>query len=373
VTHQPPGIPLDALAELENIKRALDRSAIVAITDTRGVITSVNDRFCKMSGYAREELVGRTHSVVNSGYHPRGFFADLWRTIVAGEVWEGEIKNRAKDGHEYWVHTTIVPFLDAAGRPERYVSIRFEITARKEAEERLRDYALRLERSNSDLDAFASLAAHDLQEPLRKIQAFADRINTRESSNLSGQGRRYLERLVEATGRMRKLVSAILTLSRVTSHGGETQTLALGDVLLEVTADLELAIEEAKARVEFADLPEVRANRAQIHQLFLNLIGNAIKFRRLDSPPVVVVRVADETAIAGRVSLEVIDNGIGFDERFVERIFKPFQRLHTRTEYDGTGIGLAVCHKIVERHGGSFTVRSRTGSGSTFGFSLPAP
>lgn len=357
--------------ELENIKRALDRSAIVAITDMRGVITSVNDKFCEISGYEREELLGHTHKVVNSGHHPREFFQDLWKTITSGNVWEGEIKNRRKNGDEYWVHTTIVPFLDARGKPERYISIRFEITARKDAELKTLEYARKLEQSNRDLENFASLAAHDLQEPLRKIQAFADRIVARDAERMSEQGNVYLGKLLDASGRMRALISDLLMLARVSTHGGEARLMNLGNAVRDALQDLELKIEETGARIVAAELPDVRADPSQVRQLFLNLIGNALKFRHAERTPVIEVKAS--RLPEGPVQVEVVDNGIGFDVRHAERIFKPFQRLHTRAEYEGTGIGLAVCQRIVERHGGSISADGRPQEGAVFRFTLPTP
>lgn len=361
----------ESIQELQNIKRALDRSAIVAITDMRGLITSVNDKFCEISGYAREELIGKTHKIVNSGHHPPEFFEDLWQTIASGNVWEGEIKNRRKTGQEYWVHTTIVPCLGDHGKPESYISIRFEITARKDAEIKTFEYARKLEQSNRDLENFASLAAHDLQEPLRKIQAFADRIAARDSAHLSEQGNMYLGKLIDASSRMRALISDLLMLARVATHGGEPKILNLENALRDSLQDLELKIEETGARIVMGALPEVLADPSQVRQLFLNLIGNALKFKH--SARVPVVEVHAQRTPGGRVTIEVSDNGIGFDSRHAERIFKPFQRLHSRAEYEGTGIGLAVCQRIVERHGGLIEAEGRPHEGSLFRFSLPSP
>jgi len=354
--------------ELESIKFALDTAAIVVTTDARGVIVSVNDKFCAISGYSREELIGNTHAIVNSGFHDRSFFATLWQTISAGKSWEGEIRNRTKDGRFYWVHTTIVPLLDRSGKPQRYISIRFDITPRKLAEERLVEYAVRLEKSNRDLESFASIAAHDLQEPLRKILSFADRIVETEAKALSDRSRLYLSKLIDATTRMRGLVSDLLDLARLSTSSDETELVDLDAACRLALSDLEIKLEETGAHVEIAKLPTVRANRSQIHRLFLNLIGNALKFRREGVLPTIVV----SAHFPNRDFVEILvgDNGIGIEERYFERIFRPFQRLHTRAEFEGSGMGLAVCQKIAERHGGSLSVTSVAGEGTVFHVSL---
>jgi len=354
--------------ELQNIRRALDRSAIVAITDRAGRITHVNDKFCEISKYSRDELLGQNHRLINSGYHSPEFFVQMWKAISNGEIWEGEVKNRAKDGSFYWVNTTIVPFLDAKGEPEQYVSIRYEITSRKVAEEQLLIYAEKLERSNRELQDFASVAAHDLQEPLRKIQAFAGRLTTKCQDQLSEEGRDYLERMQSSAHRMQRLIEDLLTFSRVSTRGQPFLRVNLTTIAQEVLSDLEIKIEQSGAKVSIEGLSELDADPVQMRQLLQNLISNAIKFQKPGVTP--------EVRVTGRpigrfLELEVSDNGIGFDEKYLDRIFTIFQRLHGRQEYEGTGVGLAVCRRIAERHGGSITARSAPGEGATFVVLLP--
>ena len=357
-----------ATRELNNIRHALDRSAIVAITDRAGLITHVNDKFCEISKYLREELLGQNHRIINSGYHAREFFLEMWKAISSGKIWEGEIKNRARDGTYYWVNTTIVPFLDESGKPYQYVSIRFEITQRKTAEEQLRVYADRLERSNQELQDFASVAAHDLQEPLRKIQAFGDRIQTKYHLQLAEEGRDYLERMLSSAKRMRKLIDDLLTYSRVTTQAKPFEATDLNQILKDVLSDLELRIEQVHGNVEAAKLPSIDADPSQMRQLFQNLIANALKFHRKDTAPLIKI---EATLQPGRCVLSVSDNGIGFDEKYLDRIFTIFQRLHGKQEYEGTGVGLAVCRRIAERHGGTITAKSSPDNGATFFVSLP--
>lgn len=354
--------------ELSNIRKALDQAAIVAITDQTGKITHVNDKFCEVSKYSREELIGKNHRIISSGHHPKEFFIALWQCISGGNYWEGEICNRAKDGTLYWVNTTICPFLNEKGKPYQYVSIRYEITQRKTAEEQLNVMVGRLERSNRELQDFASIAAHDLQEPLRKIQTFGDRLKTKLASTISEDSNDYLNRMLVSAGRMRKLIDDLLTYSRVTSKGNPFRKIDLNRVVNEVVSDLEIAIESSKGTVTVEDLPEIDADPSQMRQLFQNLISNGLKFHSSGDVP----RVSLSAKMVGKnCELSVTDSGIGFDEKYLDRIFTIFQRLHGRQEYEGTGVGLAVCRRIVERHGGTITAKSVEGKGATFIITLP--
>ncbi|RYZ95197.1 MAG: PAS domain-containing sensor histidine kinase, partial [Proteobacteria bacterium] len=347
---------------------ALDQSAIVAITDQTGRIIHVNDKFCQISRYSREELLGSNHRILNSGFHDAEFFRSMWKCIAGGKVWEGEIKNRAKDGSFYWVNTTIVPFLNEEKKPYQYVAIRYEITQRKAAEEATRVYAARLEASNRELQDFASVAAHDLQEPLRKILGFGDRLQSAASGALNDQSRDYLDRMLSSAKRMRRLIEDLLTFSRVNAKARSFQATPLNAVLAEVLSDLELRIEQSGAAVDVGELPTVEADASQMHQLFQNLLGNSLKFHREGVAPRVEVRGRVRGDLA---EITVRDNGIGFDEKYLDRIFTIFQRLHGRHEYEGTGVGLAVCRRIVERHGGSLVAASRPGEGAAFTVILP--
>jgi signal transduction histidine kinase len=244
----------------------------------------------------------------------------------------------------------------------------------------LKTYARKLERSNKELQDFASVASHDLQEPLRKIQAFSDRLRSRCASAVDDQGREYLDRIQNAASRMQTLINDLLTYARVATKAQPFVPTDLVSVTREVVSDLEARIEQVNGRVEVGDLPTLEADPLQVRQLMQNLIGNSLKYNRPDVPPVVSIYShhltrtdsAKEGEAAGEYcEISVEDNGIGFDEIYSEKIFTIFQRLHGRTEYEGTGVGLAVCRKIVERHGGTITARSTPGKGSTFTVTLP--
>ena len=256
-----------------------------------------------------------------------------------------------------------------------------EVNERKRAEEDLASRADELRRSNAELEQFAHVASHDLQEPLRKIQAFGDLLASKSGDSLNDDGRNYLDRMKGAAARMSELITGLLSFSRVTSQAQPHAPVDLQDVTHGVLSDLEVLIEQSGGRVDVGDLPVIEADDLQMRQLMQNLIGNALKFQKPEEPPVVKVesRFINGTNGTGNKQLSeaklceltVQDNGIGFDEKYVDRIFGIFQRLHGRSAYEGTGIGLATCRKIVERHGGSITAKSHPGEGATFLVRLP--
>jgi signal transduction histidine kinase/ligand-binding sensor domain-containing protein len=227
----------------------------------------------------------------------------------------------------------------------------------------------RLEASNRDLEHFAYVASHDLQEPLRKIQAFSDRVTKQYAAKLDDQARDYLSRMNGAAARMQRLIEALLTLSRITTKKQEPELIDVASLVNEVLGDLELRIQSTGGRVVIGELPRLEGDPVQIRQLFQNLIGNALKFHKPDEPPVVQVYALRRSP--GQTQIYIEDNGIGFDDKDAERVFLPFHRLHGRSEYEGTGIGLTICQKIVERHGGTITAESKPGKGTRFVLSLP--
>jgi PAS domain S-box-containing protein len=238
----------------------------------------------------------------------------------------------------------------------------------KRAEDSLARQAQELARSNAELEQFAYVASHDLQEPLRKIQAFGDRLKAHCNEALGERGRDYLQRMQNAASRLQRLINDLLTFSRVTTRAQPFVPVDLAEVAREVVSDLELRIERTGGRVEMNGLPTIDADTSQMRQLLQNLIDNGLKFHRPEEAPNVKVY---GKLLNGRSQIIVEDNGIGFDEKYLDRIFTIFQRLHARLEYEGTGVGLAVCRKIAERHGGTITAKSKPGEGSTFIVTLP--
>lgn len=263
------------------------------------------------------------------------------------------------------------PLKDQKGVNHGGVVVFHDITEQKRQQE-LRMYTKALEVSNRELQDFVFVASHDLQEPLRKVQSFGEFLAEECGPALGDNGRDYLERMRSAAGRMQTLINDLLTLTRVTTKAKPFEPLELSRVLKDVLSDLEVRIAEKKAKVEVGNLPKIEADATQMRQLFQNLIGNALKFQKPGVPSEVKVE-AEVTAGPGgkQCRIRVKDNGIGFDNKYAEQIFKVFERLHGRDEYEGTGIGLAVCRKVVERHGGTITAEGTPGQGSVFTVTLP--
>ncbi|NMM40014.1 sensor histidine kinase [Pseudoalteromonas arctica] len=239
-------------------------------------------------------------------------------------------------------------------------------------------YSDELTRSNRELEEFAFVASHDLQEPLRKIQAFSDRLETMFKDELGEKGGDYIARMKNAAQRMSNLINDLLEFSRVTTRGKDFADTDLKQVLDDVLSDLEIAIKESNAQVKVGEMPVIQADLSQMQQLFLNLVSNAVKFRRPDVAPIISIEYQHHTEFNDDYNTElewqiitVKDNGIGFAAEYTDKIFVPFQRLHGRSQYKGTGIGLSVCRRIVERHGGTITAQSEAGEGATFIIKLP--
>jgi PAS domain S-box-containing protein len=484
---------IQSLKEISDYKYAINESSIVAFTDQKGIITHVNDNFCKISKYSRDELIGQDHRIINSGYHSKEFIRDLWVTIANGKIWKGELKNKAKDGSYYWVATTIIPFLNEHGKPFQYVAIRADITDRKkneialaESEKRYRNLvdnslvgvfestldgtivytnradlkifgydsleelqareaasvykypqqrkefiealakngkvenftadmltktgdtvtlllnaqvyddkisgmlmditeikraeeeiirmndilekrAAELQASNTELERFAYVASHDLQEPLRMVSSFLNLLEKKLAGLLDETTRQYIHFAVDGAERMKKLIQDLLQYSRVGSNKEDFSPTDLNEVLQYVTRLLAEDIKKNQASITVHPMPVIEANKTLISQLFVNLVSNAMKYRNEKTPEIEI----GSTQEPGHWTFYVKDNGIGIDPKFFDKIFIIFQRLHNKNEYSGTGIGLAICKKIVDIHKGKIWLQSEPGKGSTFYFTIP--
>lgn len=266
----------------------------------------------------------------------------------------------------------IAPLFIAVKRTERILRHEHDVleTRVKERTRALEEANTALERSNRELQQFAYVASHDLQEPLRKVTAFGDRLYTHCQATIDDTGREYLERMRNATMRMRRLIDDLLEYSRVGTNAESFEAIDLQDTIHAVLDDLEQRLAECHGQVTVESLPAVLADKRQMQQLFQNLIANALKFARKQEPPCVCItgRLVDDDM----VEIAVRDNGIGFEEKYLDRIFLPFQQLHARDAYGGSGIGLAICQRIVQRHHGLLTASSTPGHGATFRVHLPS-
>jgi len=494
------------LKALNHYKFSLDQSAIIAFTDQKGVITSVNDNFCEISGYNREELIGKTHQIINSKHHPKEFFKNLWKTITSGKVWRGEIKNLTKDGVYYWVYTTIVPFLDEKNKPFQFLAIRFDITSRKEADiqllqanerfekvteatddaiwdwdianqtyyrskaierffgkdaaglfpestmwskdhfhpedranikssfyeaianplvtrweleyrvinelgetlyvfdraviyrnnegkairivgamtniserkrmslklselnESLQQYTSELERSNEELEQFAFVASHDLQEPLRMISSFMDQLQRKYGDLLDEKGHEYIHFATDGAKRMKQIILDLLDYSRANKPTEGKEEVDMNEVLSEFKELRRKLISEKIASIKSGDLPTLNTYKAAITQILHCLLDNALKYSIEGTPPIVEIDVAEKEK---EWEFSIKDNGIGIEPQFFGKIFIIFQRLHNRDEYKGTGIGLSIAKRHIEFLGGRIWLESAPGEGTVFYFTIP--
>jgi PAS domain S-box-containing protein len=366
---------------------ALEAAAnAIVITDPKGIIQWVNPAFTRLTGYSAAEALGQNPRVLKSGAHPPEFYRDLWRTVLAGRVWHSEIVNKRKDGSCYTEEMIITPVLDSGGAVVNFIAIKPDVTERKQAEAALAQAKAALERQNRELEQtvaartaslrqaltemerFAYVASHDLQEPLRTVASFSQLLARRYEGKLDADADEFIHFIVDGATRMQALINDLLALSRIETRGKTFGPVDCEELLQAVRENLNAAIAESGAVITHDPLPVLFGDRTQLTQLLQNLFSNAIKFRRPAAPPQIHVSAARQD---GGWRLSVRDNGIGIDPQFFERIFIIFQRLHNRDEYPGTGIGLAICKKIVERHGGRLWVESAPGSGSTFQFTIP--
>jgi PAS domain S-box-containing protein len=357
--------------ELADQRFAVDQHAIVAVTDIEGAVTYANDKFCAISQYSRDELIGHDHRMMKSGHHPKEFFQQMYDTIAEGTVWHGEIKNRAKDGSTYWLDTTIVPFLGADGKPRRYVAIRTNITERKQAEERLLQRTAELETANHELEAFSYSVSHDLRAPLRHISGFSQMLVEEFGPTLEPGAQHYLDRIQAGTQRMGVLVDELLNMARLGRHALRLQPTRLNSVVADVLAILQPESAGRQVKWVIADLPAVECDPGLVRQVFQNLLANALKFTRPRAHAVIEVNYKKEEP-DGQVVFMVRDNGVGFSMKYVDKLFGVFQRLHRAEDFEGTGIGLATVQRIVHKHGGRVWAEAELDEGAAFYFTLGA-
>ncbi len=361
-----------AVIESEERFRMMAEAARFMITTINPAAEPIymNKAWFEFTGYSMEE-------VAKAGWmkllvHPNDWVrieSLIQEKFALREPFDMELRMRRYDGQYRWIYTLAAPRFSSSGEFVGYISSNLDITERKEAEEALQDYATRLERSNKELEHFAVIASHDLQAPLRKVQFFSDVLKESAAGQLNMESLDYLERMQRAAGRMQNLIDDLLDLSRVIRRGKPFEEMSLSDMMPGVLDEVYEQMKASHGRVEVGNMIDMVGDSSQIRQLLQNLIENGLKFHRPDVPP--IVKVNSRILNSHELEITVEDNGIGFKEEYSEQIFETFRRLHSENAYPGTGIGLSLVKKIVERHGGRIEVQSEEGVGSLFRIILP--
>jgi PAS domain S-box-containing protein len=347
----------DAMAEtlksLDQIRYALDQAAIVAATDQSGIITYANDKFCEISKYSRQELLGSDHRIINSGYHPKAFMRGLWQTIARGKVWRGEIRNRAKDGSFYWVDTTIVPFLDGAGKPRQYLAIRSDITARKQAEAQLREQA-----ALTNLGQLTAVVAHEVRNPLAGLRASLQILEQRRADT---RDREIIGAMVQRIDDLNAKVEDLLLYAR--PKPPRLQPVDVGALMREVAHSARVATGSLCPIIDVSggDGVPVLADLDMLRAALLNVTMNACQAAGNGS-----VKVTIEVH-QGHCRIAVHDHGPGIPPDVRERMFEPF----FTTRAGGTGLGLAIVKRLVELLNGTISLNDRDGGGTVAEVSVP--
>ncbi len=355
----------------EILQKIIDNIPVMlCLYDETGRMRLINPEFERRIGWSLEEL-GRV-DVMETCYPDPELREEVWNFMMSASREWRDFRLVNRHGEAFDTSWANVRLSDGS-----QIGIGIDVSWRYRAEAALREYAAKLEWSNRELQDFAFVASHDLQEPLRKVQAFGDLLDEEFGRDLGAEGRDYVDRMRKAAARMKSLINALLSYSRVTTEAKPFEPVDLALVLREVLSDLDILMEKTAAHVEVGDLPTIEADPVQMEQLFLNLIGNALKFRGEPPPRIRVHQEPDgrspaDGSTGGRwCRISVSDNGIGIPERHRDKIFIPFQRLHSRNDYEGTGMGLAICRKIVARHHGEITAGNNPEGGATFTVVLP--
>ncbi len=346
----------ESVKDNNDIRFALDQSTIVAFTDARGIITSVNDKFCEISKYTREELIGKDHNILNSGFHSKEFFKNLWRTIGEGKVWKGEIRNKAKDGSLYWVDTTIVPFLNENGKPYQYVAIRNDITERKKTEE-----VLHRQDKLAAVGQLAAGVAHEIRNPLTSMKGYAEFLTLDEKDP---ERLEFINIILDEIERVNTIVEDFMVLAKPKMIELEEKNVV--PVIQNVVSLLEFEARKKHVRLTF-DCPheiiQIECDENRLKQVFLNFIKNGIEAMPNGGELHVKTMIHDNN-----VQISIQDTGVGIPKEKLKKLGEPFYT----TKKNGNGLGLMVSFKIIENHNGKVFVESEPNKGTTFNILLPA-
>lgn len=340
----------------------------VLVTDLDYKIIYINKAAEILFGYSKNEIYGKSPDLLNAEPLANDIQAQIYSTVSSGKEWMGVNMNRKKDGSTFYCEFTVSPLTDENGLPLGYIGIQRDVTDRKKMEMKIQQSIEELKRSNEDLEQFTSMASHDLGEPLRVISGYMHLLEEIYGKKLDNEGLNYIKSVQNSANRMQQLINDLLSLSHVGIEGIPFKMADMTEILRESLANLQASIDESGAVISIdKELPKTNVDRFQIVQVFQNLIGNSIKFRRGEKPKIHIGTAKKKD----RWIFSIKDDGIGIEKKHFDDIFVVFQRLHSKSEYPGTGIGLTICKKIIERHGGQIWVDSIVDKGSTFYFSIP--
>lgn len=374
--------------EISDYKHALDESAIVAITDQKGTIKHVNDNFCKISKYSREELLGQDHRIINSGYHSKDFIRNLWGTIANGKIWRGELRNKAKDGSYYWVDTTIVPFLNEHGKPYQYLAIRSDITQRKLAEEQLLrineelenkvkertlelTHALEKEKELNEMKSrFVSIASHEFRTPLSAILSSTSLVEHYTNAEQEEKRKKHIDRIKSSVRNLTSILDDFLSLEKLEQGKVEAHTMQfnLREFIEDGVEEMEGMSKRKHQKIKFKYEGEedVYQDRKILRNVLLNLLSNAVKYSPEGKEIYVSATVKNDT-----VCLSVKDEGIGIPAEAQKNLFDKFFRAKNATNIQGTGLGLNIVRRYVELIDGDISFVSKENAGTTFTVEFP--
>lgn len=362
------------LLQIENLQSSLDNSSIVAITDKDGTITYVNKKFCDISKYSKEELIGQNHSILKSGFHNAEFYQNIWKTISSGKIWQGDIKNKAKDGTFYWVRTTITPFIGKDGKLAQYIAVRTDVTELYAQKDTIESQFQELKKADGQKDEFISMISHELKSPIFPIIGYCDLLREPElSKNFNILHFEALDEITSNAERLRRITEDLLDVNRINMKKlpYKIKKFSLAKFATRIAKEHAHLMKEKQ--IEFYVLPVedqiIESDEQRLMQVIGNIIRNAVDFvPNKDGKITVNIR-----SKSGHITFSVKDNGVGMSKENQHELFAPFYQVDSSAtrKHGGAGLGLAICKGIVEDLGGKIWVESDAGKGSTFFFSVP--
>lgn len=361
--------------ELDGYKKGLDLTTIISVTDSEGIITHVNKIFCEISKYEEQEIIGKTHKLIDSGYHTRQFFTGMWDTIKAGRTWNAIVKNRAKDGSHYWVDSTIVPFITEQGETLKYMCIARDITElmgvqsrieyiNSELEGIVKERTEKLEKANDNLEGFVYAVTHDLRSPLHTMSGYASLIEKYLPENVNPDVKEMLGVVKSKASKMNDIITDLLKLAHISKKELEKKRVNLNELIRNIIKEIQQDSNAVATQFNLEHLDDCIGDEGMCAQVWVNLISNAVKYSSKVENPVVSIGMTRNEK--GESLYFIHDNGAGFDSKTATDLFKPFRRMHREDEFEGTGLGLSIVKNIVTAHGLEIWAESQPNKGCTF-------